>query len=75
MNAILPLPASARRLGKRITADWLVIGAGWAGLAAARRLLQLRAGERIVLLEASRVGDGPAGGNSGLMFKSRAVNS
>ncbi len=49
-------------------ADWLVVGAGWAGLAAARRLLQLRAGDRIALLEASRVGEGPAGRNSGFMI-------
>ena len=45
-----------------------MIGAGWAGLAAVRRLRQLRAADRIVLLEASRVGDGPAGRNSGFMI-------
>ena len=67
-NALLPLRAPARCLEERTTADWLVIGAGWAGLAAARRLQQLRAGDRIVLLEASRVGEGPAGRNSGFMI-------
>ena len=67
-NALLPPRAPARRLEERTTADWLVIGAGWAGLAAARRLQQLRAGDRIVLLEASRVGEGPAGRNSGFMI-------
>ncbi len=67
-NCLLPSPPPARRLEERTTADWLVIGAGWAGLAAARRLLQLRAGDRIVLLEASRVGEGPAGRNSGFMI-------
>lgn len=67
-NLLLPEPVPARRLEERITADWLVIGAGWAGLAAARRLQQLCAGDRIVLLEASRVGEGPAGRNSGFMI-------
>jgi len=67
-NRLLPEPAPARRLEQKIMADWLVIGAGWAGLAAARRLLQLRTGDRIVLLEASRVGEGPAGRNSGFMI-------
>lgn len=50
------------------TADWLVIGAGFAGLAAARRLTQLRPSDSVVLLEASRVGQGPAGRNSGFMI-------
>ncbi len=67
-NALLPPAAPAKVLEERITADWLVIGAGWAGLAAARRLAQLRAGDAIAVLEASRVGEGPAGRNSGFMI-------
>lgn len=67
-NAVLPDYAPARALEENITADWLVIGAGFAGLAAARRLAQLRGGERIVVLEAGRVGTGPAGRNSGFMI-------
>ncbi|MEM0944483.1 MAG: FAD-binding oxidoreductase, partial [Pseudomonadota bacterium] len=50
------------------TADWLVIGAGFAGLAAARRLSLTRSEDRIILLDASRVGEGPAGRNSGFMI-------
>lgn len=64
---ILPPPSPPRELHGSITADWLVIGAGFAGLAAARRLRQLRPSDRIVVLEASRVGLGPAGRNSGFM--------
>lgn len=67
-NALLPDAAPARHLEDRITADWLVIGAGFAGLAAVRRLGQLRPGDRVVLLEAARVGSGPAGRNSGFMI-------
>ncbi len=67
-NAILPPRPPPRVLEDRITADWLVIGAGWAGLAAARRLTQLRGGDRIAVLEASRVAEGPAGRNSGFMI-------
>ncbi len=67
-NAILPARPPARVLEERITADWLVIGAGWAGLAAARRLIQLRGGDRIVVLDAARVAEGPAGRNSGFMI-------
>jgi glycine/D-amino acid oxidase-like deaminating enzyme len=66
-NRLLPSPEPARVLGEEITADWLIIGAGFAGLAAARRLSQLRPDDRIVVLDATRVGDGPAGRNSGFM--------
>ncbi|WP_299405248.1 FAD-binding oxidoreductase [uncultured Roseobacter sp.] len=62
-DAHLPTP-----LEETTTADWLVIGAGFAGLSAARRLSQLCPGDRVVILEASRVGEGPAGRNSGFMI-------
>ena len=41
-NCLLPDAAPARRVQGDIKADWIVIGAGFAGLAAARRLSQLR---------------------------------
>ena len=66
-NRLLPAPDAAVPLEGRMTADWLVIGAGFAGLSAARRLAQLDPGARIMVLEARRVGDGPAGRNSGFM--------
>ncbi len=67
-NELLPPAALPRLLEENVTADWLVIGAGWAGLAAARRLTQLRGGDRIVVLDACRVAEGPAGRNSGFMI-------
>ena len=48
---ILPPPGPVRELEGDIAADWVVVGAGFAGLTAARRLAQLRAGERIVVLD------------------------
>ena len=57
-----------RVLDQDVTADWLIIGAGFAGLSAARRLTQLRPGERIVILDASEVAKGPSGRNSGFMI-------
>ncbi len=51
-----------------LSTDWLVIGGGFAGLSAAKRLLELRSGDRIMLLEARRIGTGPAGRNSGFMI-------
>ena len=51
-----------------ITADWLIIGGGFAGLSAAKRLSELRGGDSIIVLEAGRIADGPAGRNSGFMI-------
>ena len=61
-------PFPARALDADLTADWLVIGAGFAGLSAARRLTRLRPGERIVVLDARELAQGPAGRNSGFMI-------
>lgn len=57
-----------RSLEGRISADWLIIGAGFAGLSAARRLVQLRPDDRIVVLDASEIAKGTAGRNSGFMI-------
>lgn len=67
-NAILPAAGAPRVLDKTVTCDWLVIGAGFAGLSAARRLGQLCPTDRIVVLDATRVGEGPAGRSSGFMI-------
>ena len=67
-NALLPAPEPAQPLEGAIAADFLVIGAGLAGLAAARRLGQLAPGAEIAVLDAVRVGTGPAGRNSGFMI-------
>ena len=67
-NAILPPAPAARPLSGPAEADFIVIGAGFAGLAAARRLTQLSPTARVVVLEARRVAEGPAGRNSGFMI-------
>lgn len=67
-NRLLPDDVPPTPLEGKITADWLVIGAGFAGLAAAHRLFKQVPGDRVVVLDAVRVGDGPAGRNSGFMI-------
>ncbi len=67
-NRLLPDPSPVQSLEGDVSVDFMVIGAGFAGLSAARRLLQLRPGARIAVLEAHRVADGPAGRNSGFMI-------
>jgi len=67
-NAILPEQDPALVLAENQKADYLIIGAGFAGLSAARRLTQLSSGSRILVLDAKRVAEGPAGRNSGFMI-------
>ena len=66
--AILPEPAPAKRLIGHEVADWVVVGAGVTGLAAARRLATLAPNARIVLIEEFRVGYGTSGRNAGFII-------
>ncbi|MBI1384321.1 MAG: FAD-dependent oxidoreductase [Rhizobiales bacterium] len=65
---MLERPGPALELEGARTADWIIVGAGFAGLAAARQLTRSRPGERIALIDAQRVGWGAAGRNSGFMI-------
>jgi glycine/D-amino acid oxidase-like deaminating enzyme len=66
--AILPQPEPAKRLKGHQVADWVVVGAGVTGLAAARRLAELAPEARIILLDEYRVGYGASGRNSGFII-------
>lgn len=67
-NAVLPRAPAYPSLEEHITADWLVVGAGFAGLSAAKRLSELRPHDKTVVIDATRIGHGPAGRNSGFMI-------
>ena len=62
-----PRPVLATLQGRE-TADFAIIGAGFAGLSAARRLLQLAPQARIALVEAGPIAQGSQGRNSGFMI-------
>lgn len=67
-EAISTRTAPVRMLDGSVSADWLIIGAGFAGLSAARRLAQLHPGDSIAVVDAHEVAKGPAGRNSGFMI-------
>jgi glycine/D-amino acid oxidase-like deaminating enzyme len=64
-NRVLPSRTPMPSLEGRTRADWLVVGAGFAGLAAARRLAENRPTDSIALIEAHEVGENASGRNSG----------
>ena len=66
--AALPQQPACKRLQGEQRADYAVIGAGFAGLAAARRLGELLPDKRIILVDAQRVGQGASGRNSGFVI-------
>lgn len=61
----LPPRAPRPHLQGDIRADWIVVGAGWAGLAAARRLAENRPNEKVVIIDSAAASDGASGRNSG----------
>lgn len=63
-----PQPAVFPALTAAIDADWVVIGAGYAGLAFARRLAALKPAWKIVVLEAGTVYESASGRNSGFII-------
>ncbi len=47
--------------------DWLIIGAGYTGLSAARKLSQLYSNQKIILVDAQLAGEGASSRNSGYL--------
>ena len=54
-------------LEKNEDCDWLVIGAGYTGLSAARKLAQIHPNQKIILTDAQLAGEGASGRNSGYL--------
>lgn len=67
-SAILPGQPAPVPLPGDQTVDIAIIGGGFAGLAAARRLRQLDPTLKVAVLEAGRLAEGASGRNSGFMI-------
>jgi len=67
-SVILPGQPPPVRLMESLDVDVAVVGAGFAGLSAARRLHQIDPRMRIAILEAGRLAEGASGRNSGFMI-------
>ncbi|PCI77357.1 MAG: FAD-dependent oxidoreductase [SAR86 cluster bacterium] len=67
-NALLPARESSPALDRDISVDVLVIGAGWTGISAAKRWHSLSPEAGIALIDASEIGEGNPGRNSGFLL-------
>ena len=66
--SVLPTTKTIQSLKGEHYADYAIIGAGFAGIAAARRLAELKPDARIILVDAQRVAEGASGRNSGFVI-------
>ncbi len=59
--------SNIKTVEKKINIDWLIIGAGYTGLSAARKLGQIYPDQQIILVDAQLAGEGASGRNSGYL--------
>lgn len=73
-NALLAGRENIQELRGKQSADVIVIGAGYTGLAVARRASALAPEARIIVLDASTIGEGNPGRNSGFLLEISLAN-
>ena len=56
-----------KTLNEDKSCDWLIIGAGYTGLSAARKLSELHPNQKITIVDAQLAGEGASGRNSGYL--------
>ena len=54
-------------LEKNESCDWLIVGAGYTGLSAARKLSELHPYQKIIIIDAQLAGEGASSRNSGYL--------
>jgi glycine/D-amino acid oxidase-like deaminating enzyme len=63
----LSLRTNTQILSSNLDCEWLIIGAGYTGLSAARKLGQLHPNQKILLVDAQLAGEGASSRNSGYL--------
>ncbi|MDC0249821.1 FAD-binding oxidoreductase [Candidatus Pelagibacter sp.] len=63
----LSLRSNIQTLSSNLVSEWLIIGAGYTGLSAARKLGQLHPNQKIIIVDAQLAGEGASSRNSGYL--------
>ena len=63
----LSIRSNIQTLSSNLDSEWLIIGAGYTGLSAARKLGQLYPNQKIILVDAQLAGEGASSRNSGYL--------
>tara|TARA_Y100000591_G_scaffold3894_1_gene3234 strand:+ start:2058 stop:3362 length:1305 start_codon:yes stop_codon:yes gene_type:complete len=63
----LPKRANIKKLDKNLSCDYLIVGAGYTGLSAARQLASILKSSRIILIDSQLAGEGSSARNSGYL--------
>jgi len=67
MTALMGTKIERKTINKNKNCDWLIVGAGYTGLSAARKLGQLNSDKKIIIIDAQLAGEGASGRNSGYL--------
>ena len=63
----LPPRNNVQSINKNLNCDWIIIGAGYTGLSAARKLGNLHPSSKIILVDSQLAGEGASSRNSGYL--------
>ena len=63
----LPQRVQIKQLEKDLICDYLIVGAGFTGLSAARKLFEIERNKKIIIVDAQLAGEGASGRNSGYL--------
>ena len=63
----LPKRINIKILNEDLTADYLIIGAGYTGLSTARKLSEIDSSKKIIIIDAQMAGEGGSSRNSGYL--------
>ena len=73
-NALLPTRQAKQSLANDLEVDVAIIGAGYTGLAAAKRWRELAPDDEIAVIDASEAGEGTPGRHSGFLLEIALAN-
>ena len=66
-TSLFPRRLNVKTLSKNLYCDYLIVGAGFTGLSAARKLSQIKKNKKIIIVDSELAGEGASSRNSGYL--------